>query len=124
MESIRFLLVHLILPGIGISWFLRLLGRMETEKVRSAPVISLFILFFSYGGIAMVLLTALFWRWSGLASLGVAYLLFIAPLLTIGTAIANYKLKNTSFYHEAVFIFSLLYPLAIVLFAGMLYLFS
>jgi hypothetical protein len=50
--------------------------------VVSPPVVPFFVLFFTLGGWLLVLLTAWFSEWSGLASLGMSYLIFIAPVLT------------------------------------------
>jgi hypothetical protein len=46
--------------------------------VVSPPAVPFFVLFFTLGGWLLVLLTAWFWEWSGLASLGMLYLIFIA----------------------------------------------
>lgn len=45
--------------------------------------------YFSYGGLLQTVLTALFWYWSGMASLGFAYLVLIA---TPGLPIAGFRL--------------------------------
>ena len=50
--------------------------------VVSPPIIPYVILFFTLGGWLTVLLTVCFWEWSGLASLGMLYLILVAPLLT------------------------------------------
>jgi hypothetical protein len=54
---------------------LAVLGHPKSLRLHVLP------LFVSYGGLVMILLTGMFWRWSGAASLGFLYLVTAAPLL-------------------------------------------
>ena len=71
---------------------------MRIEKVQSPPVLELFFVFFTFGGVLIVLLTQFFWYWSGMASLGVFYLIFIAPLVMFFVDRKNKK--KVSKYHK------------------------
>jgi hypothetical protein len=82
--------------------------------VVSPPAVPFFVLFFTLGGWLLVLLTAWFWEWSGLASLGMLYLIFIAPVLT---AVLSWRLRaqrNLSKFHTCAFYLSGAYTCFIV----------
>lgn len=103
MEEIRFILIHLIVPLAGVGLFLRLRRKMLLAKIEEPPVVLLFILFATYGGMIVAILTALFWHWSGMATLGLAYLLLAAPIVTLALAIPLYRRRRLSGYHAAAF---------------------
>lgn len=107
MEIVTFLGIHLIVPAIGVLIYAWLCVAMRRKAIEAPPYLQLFILFFTYGGILIVALTALFWRWSGAASLGCFYLLFGAPLV-LACCAASVK-RDRSQYHRATFILSLAY---------------
>ena len=62
-----------------------------------------------FGGWLLVLLTALFWVWSGMASLGVGYLIFIAPIITAILAWRLRQSRTVSAYHRNAFLASIAY---------------
>src|SRR5882724_11427396 len=78
--------VNILVPLLGGVAFILLCRKMRRMDIQSPPFFYLFILFSTYGGWLMVGLTALFWEWSGVASLGCLYLLLIAPFVTSGIA--------------------------------------
>ena len=82
---------------------------MLFRSIEEPPIIALFILFATYGALIVLILTALFWYWSGMATLGLAYLILLAPLLTLGLAVAFYRRRRLSGYHAAAFWLSLGY---------------
>jgi hypothetical protein len=97
------LLIYLAVPAAGVACYLRLRGRMRSSGVPDAPEGQLFLVFLNYGGWLLVLLTALFWHWSGLASAGIMYLLVIAPWLMAGVAVQTFPRRASSTYHAAAF---------------------
>ncbi len=103
------LFIHLFVPVFGIVFFVKLSKRMFKEKIEKAPVIELFLVFATYGGFLLVLLTSLFWQWSGMASIGTAYLIIIAPFVMGVIAFRQRKLSYLSKYHHYTYISSLLY---------------
>lgn len=58
----------------------------------------------------MVILTSLFWYWSGMALLGLIYLVFIAPIVMTVLAVMLYRQRRLSRYHLGSFIASGVYP--------------
>jgi hypothetical protein len=80
-------LVVFVPPPIGLAHYLWLRRRMTDRRLRWLA----FWCYFSYGGLLQTVLTALFWYWSGMASLGFAYLVFIA---TPGLPIAGIRLES------------------------------
>jgi hypothetical protein len=108
-EIIIALTIHLLLPLIGLFYFIRLIKRMKKEEIQNAPIIELFIIFASYGGLLLVTLTALFWKWSGLTSLGTFYLILGAPIAMAIISYKHRKTKKTSKYHKWTYLLGILY---------------
>ncbi|WP_339919210.1 hypothetical protein [uncultured Flavobacterium sp.] len=103
------IVIHVIVPLIGLLFFLFLRKKIKEERVADPPIAEFFILFATYGGLLIVAITTLFWQWSGLASLGSLYLVLIAPFIMIFLA---YRMKNNkiiSIYHELIYYLSTSY---------------
>jgi hypothetical protein len=62
-----------------------------------------------------VLLTAWFWEWSGLAALGMLYLIFIAPALTAWLAWQLRVQRTLSKFHACAFYICVAYTCLIVI---------
>jgi hypothetical protein len=95
---------------MGLFGFWMLVRRMRSASIPSPPVVPYFILFATLGGWLLVLLTAYFWQWSGMASLGMIYLIIVAPFLT---AVLAWKLRYQralSVFHRCAFIGNIAYP--------------
>ena len=98
--------VNILVPLLGVIVFILLCRRMKRTHIQSPPFLYYFILFATYGGWLMVLLTALFWEWSGMASFGMLYLLLVAPVLT-GVMFWKLRSKRTlSTFHQCAFLLS------------------
>ena len=100
IEIIVAITIHLILPALGILLFLKMRSRMIKENIKDSPIIELLFVFATYGGLLLVILTALFWYWSGMASLLCFSLIIIAP---IAMGIILWRLsekKSLSNYHK------------------------
>jgi hypothetical protein len=109
------LLIYVLTPILGVLVFLALVHKMRSAMVVSPPIIPFFILFFTLGGCLTVLLTAWFWEWSGLASLGMVYLIFIAPVLT---AFMSWRLRiqrTLSRFHACAFYLGMAYTCLIAI---------
>lgn len=103
------LAIHVAVPLLGVVFFLLLCSRMKRAGVAAPPFVSWFILFFSAGGWLLVALTALCWEWSGMASLGVFFLVLIAPCLTAVSAWRLYSKQSVSTFHCFAFLGSIGY---------------
>jgi fatty acid desaturase len=108
-EIIIVLTIHLIFPVTGLLYFLRIRGKMKSENIKNAPAIELFIIFATYGGLLLIVLTTLFWQWSGMASLGVFYLILVAPIVMGIIAYRHRQTKIISKYHTWTYRSGLLY---------------
>ncbi len=108
-EIIIALTIHLLIPLMGFIYFLSIKKRMKNENVVDAPTVELFIIFATYGGLILVLLTNIFWLWSGLASLGTFYLILFAPFVMIWIAYQQRKIKMNSKYHNWTYLSALFY---------------
>jgi hypothetical protein len=109
-------LINIIIPVLGLYAFNELRIRMREEEIENPPTIYLFILFATYGGWVLVVFTIFCWYWSGMASLGLFYLLLVAPLVTLVMAVLLYKKRNQSIFHKSAFLASCAYPVAAGLF--------
>ena len=121
-EIIIALTIHLIVPLIGIYYFIQIIKRMKIEQLKNPPFKELFLIFATYGGLLLVALTTLFWKWSGMASLGIIYLILLAPIIMGIIAFQNSKKQENSIYHKWVYKSSLLYFLiAPIIIGGLFY---
>jgi len=109
MEFVKPILINFVVPSAGIVLFLELRQKMLAANVEEPPSKALFVLFATYGGWLVVILTSLFGYWSGMATLGFAYLMLFAPLLMPAIAIAFFGRRVLSVYHRAVFWLSAAY---------------
>jgi len=112
-EIIIALTIHLIIPLIGLLYFLKLKKQMERENIQDKPTNELFLIFVNYGGLILVVLTELFWYWSRLASLGVFYLILVAPFVMGIVAYRNWRKKTISKYHKWTYILGLAYTVVV-----------
>jgi heme O synthase-like polyprenyltransferase len=105
-----------MVPLGGLYLFDRVRDDMIDAEIQHPPVVPLFIVFATYGGWLMILLTTLLWYWSGMALVGLIYLVFIAPVVMILLSIVLYPQRRLSRYHNRLFWASALYlsfPLAV-----------
>jgi hypothetical protein len=103
------LIIHLVAILSGLLLFVRLNKQMQREAIIDAPTAALFMIFISYGGLLMLVLTSLFWEWSPMASLGTLYLAMGAPLVMGAIAYRHKNTKNLSKYHSWTYRAALLY---------------
>jgi hypothetical protein len=101
--------VNILVPLLGIIIFVLVCRRMWGMHVQSPPFFAYFIFFATFGGWLVVFLTGLFWEWSGMASLGVFYLLFVAPFLTAGAAFSLRRRHALSIFHRVAYIANMIY---------------
>ena len=93
-------LIYVLVPAVGLASFLQVCSHMRRSAVSQPPVAPWFWLYFSYGGLLLVILTAAFWKWSGMASLGVGYLILCAPILLAVQALRLRPQESLSSYHR------------------------
>jgi hypothetical protein len=95
--------IHLLVPLLGLVTFLLLCRRMSRRNIPSPPYYTYFTLFAAFGGWLLVLLTGLFWEWSGMASLGVFSLILVFPIVTAFQSEGLRSSRKLSFYHQCAF---------------------
>ena len=104
MEYFSAVLIHIIVPIAGLQTFLWLRDKMEEEEIVRPPIIPLIIICVTYVGLLMLILTTFLWYASGLAALGMFYLIFAAPILMLVISCQLYSQRKLSRYHQAAFI--------------------
>jgi hypothetical protein len=110
--------VNILVPLVGVVAFVLLCRRMSRTHLQSPPFFPYFILFATTGGWLVVFLTALFWEWSGMASLGVFYLVFVAPFVTAGAAFSLRQSVTLSVFHRVAYVASIVYSGLLLLAVG------
>jgi len=110
------ILIYLVVPAIGLGAFACVLKTMRRRAIPEPPVISLFALFFLNGSLLLVVLTALFWHWSGLASLGAAFLVLVGPVMAVVLLVKGLRTSTISPFHQAVPIMSVAFMVALVVY--------
>lgn len=110
MDFVWAILVNLVAPLAGLQVFFWLRNKMRDAEIERPPVIPLFIVFATYGGWLMIALTLLFWYWSGMALLGLMYLIFIAPFVMMVLAGLMFRQRRLSRFHFGLFVASMIYP--------------
>lgn len=101
-EIITTACIYLVIPIIGMLYFIYLRDKMIKEEIPNPPVIELLLVFAIYGILLLTILTALFWEWSAFASLGVVFIVLIAPILMAFISIRLRINKGLSKYHLAI----------------------
>lgn len=101
--------IYVFLPIIGTVSYWALAQWMRRKGVPSPPELAFVVLFFTWGGFLQVVLTAWFWEWSGMASIGVLYLILVAPFLTAYMAWHLRRLRDLSAFHRCAFLLSCTY---------------
>ena len=87
---------------------------IKSEKIQDALIIEFFIIFVNYGGFILVVLTAFFWHWSGMASLGIFYLIFVAPITMCIIVYRHHREKTISNYHKWAYVLGLIYVIIVL----------
>jgi hypothetical protein len=108
-----FAAIHLVVPAMGVVEFVALLWRMRRAGVGRALGVPYFLIHVFYGGLLLIVLTALFWEWSGLASLGVFACVFLGPVILSLQAWRLRKGMRDSRFHAVAIVLSALYPLCL-----------
>jgi hypothetical protein len=101
--------IYLLVPFAGTVAFLLLCRWMSRANIPSPPYFSCFVLFGTFGGWLLVVLTAEFWEWSGMATIGVFGLVFVAPFVTAGLAVSLFDRQTWSRLHRGAFVGSVCY---------------
>lgn len=81
METLAPIIIYFLVPIIGLALFFYTNKNLKPRSKKELFTLKLLIAFGCMGGLTLVLLTLLFWELSGLASVGIAFLIFIAPIL-------------------------------------------
>jgi len=75
VEIITIITLYLIIPFIGLLSFILLSQKIKRENIVNPPRFQLLLIFATYGVLLLIILIELVSLWSGLASLGVLYLI-------------------------------------------------
>lgn len=99
MEIVKAVLIHIAVPILGLSVYLKLCYDIKKKSIPSPPFLQLFVLFFAFGGWFLIFLTFCFWYVSGMMILGFFFLLFVMPLVVIACIFSLYSKREVSGYH-------------------------
>jgi hypothetical protein len=105
--------LYILVPTLGLFGFMLLLRHIRFQDIPEPPLIPLFTLFVLFDGPLQVILTELFWKWSGMASIGLTFLVTAGPVLALVLFFRGRKVSHRSKYHRFIPLLSLAYLLAI-----------
>ncbi len=100
---IIFALVHIVVPLSGIVVYLLLVRKMKKQAIPHSPVYHLFWVFGTYGVLLIILLTEIFWKWSGMASIGTGGLAIFGPFILGYIMFKNHKYRTLTLYHKLTY---------------------
>lgn len=103
MQMIIPVILYVIFPLAGLTGLRRLVQLMHREQITAPPVLGYAWLFFCVGGWLLIGLTKILWYWSGMATLGLFFLIFASPLLTLMILLIHGTRANQSVYHRFCF---------------------
>jgi hypothetical protein len=121
LDIILSIIAHFSLICTGIASFNILSHKLE-DCYSESPILQLFLIFVIYGCLALFSLHILTWTWSGMASVGAAALIFIAPLMGLWVTHSLRKNKTLSRWHKTLFTLGFLYIPIVIVILGSLYL--
>ena len=114
-DALRAILIHVVTPVAGLALYAALCFRMRRRGVVDPPYLSFLFLFGTLGGWLLVGLTLLFWSWSGMASVGAIYLLFVSPFIAAAVAVITYPERSQSPFHRGAFVLCVCYACAVLI---------
>ena len=107
-EIIIAITLHLLVPAMGVMAYAIICRRLLAKGASPMFLAQLFLLFVCYGGALLVFLTSLFWKWSGMASLGTFFLMLAAPILLAPVTFSLWKQQDGSLTHRVAFLAAIL----------------
>lgn len=116
-EIITAITIHLLVPAAGVVGYLLLCRRLLATGASFLFLAQLLLLFVCYGGGLLVVLTSLFWEWSGMASVGCFFLMLGAPVLLLPVSISLRKAR-ASFAHRVAFRACMIYYFLLLALVG------
>ena len=103
------LTIYVLFPLIGLLLFIKIKNKMTIERIISPPLFELLMIFVTYGGLLLVVITSFLWEWSGMASLGVFYLILGAPFIMGYIGYRQFNKRMLSKYNYWAYKFGVLY---------------
>jgi hypothetical protein len=105
-----------LVPLIGIAGYVLLVKKMLKEEIPEPPMDGYFLLFGIYGVLFVLMLTAFFWYYSGMAFLGGLAAIVIGPIISGVLAYRSYRQKGLSLYHFYLHWLSIVYLFILAMF--------
>lgn len=102
-------IIYVLVPLIGIVGYVLLVKKMLKEEIPEPPIDGYFLLFGIYGVLLILMLTAFFWYYSGMAFLGGLAAIVIGPIISGVLAYRSYRQKGYSLYHFYLHWLSIVY---------------
>jgi hypothetical protein len=88
--------IYVLVPAAGLLVYLVLCRRLHAASASWLFLGQLFLLFSCYGGVLLIILTLLLWEWSGAATLGAAFLVFVAPIILLPVTANLWRRRDSS----------------------------
>lgn len=105
---IFFLIATFVVSVIGLIIYLKTL-RWVAQYIEKVPDVSIFILFLIYGLTIFLSSNSAIFGWSGMSSVLMLFLVFVAPWLMLIIAIDSFVRRKKSIVHRYLFYISVGY---------------
>jgi hypothetical protein len=109
MDALFVISVNLAVLAVGSFLYLKVRRDMQRRQVPNAPDVPIILVFLGFCGWVALLVTALFWRMSGAASIEYLVLLIPVPLAILGCVGWLFPLRKISRYHRYALAAGILY---------------
>lgn len=123
LHIFQMIIVFLIIPALGVYLYRVILGEIKEDFKAFTMETELFAVFANYGILLLLFLTTAFWGWSGMSSLGVFYLILVAPVMMLYIAYKGEKFKSESKYYmnvaKAAGLYFLIAPIILILMSNL-----
>lgn len=89
------ILIYIVVPIIWLILFFSTSRTLKPPEKKELFTLKLLTVFGCHCGLTILLLTTLFWKWSGIVSLLTAFLILLAPILMAFIAFDSYKMRKS-----------------------------
>jgi len=109
MDTLIPILIYIVTPIVGFILFIKTLIKLSPIQKTKAFTLKLFLSFSILGGLLLLFLTILFWKWSGMASIGSIFLILFAPIIMGVIGFESYRKLEIDSGEKILFRFSIAY---------------
>lgn len=124
MKTAIAILSHLMIIIGGVRGYFYLSAKIENSS-SNPPKLQLLLIFIIYSGLFLIIIHALTWSWSGIASLFTFGSIILFPIVSVAIVFSLRKHKNENKISHILYMLGLNFiPIALLLILGIAYFIS